>query len=98
LARIADAGEAARLLVHRAGDLEGAGEVDALGQDGLDRDHRGRHAALHVAGAAAIDLAVAHHAGEGIDAPALADLDHVDVAVEVDRRARAGARPDGPAR
>ena len=40
-------------------------------------------AALHVAGAAAVQPAVLHHAAERVDGPAAAGLDHVDVTVEV---------------
>src|SRR5690606_7655387 len=62
---------------------------------GLDRDDGGGQPALHVAGAPAIDAAVFHYACEGIDGPAGPDLDHVDVAVEVDARAGLAAGPAG---
>ena len=44
---------------------------------------RGGEPALHVAGASAIDPAVLHQAGKGIDGPAVARLDHVDMRVEM---------------
>jgi hypothetical protein len=46
-------------------------------------------AALHVAGAAAVEPPVVDRAGERVDAPAPAGLDHVEMAVEMDARARA---------
>src|SRR6185369_6171946 len=42
----------------------------------------------HVAGAAAIHLAIAHHARKGIDAPAMSGLHDIDVAVEMDAGTR----------
>ena len=93
-----DAGMAARLLVDRAGQLERAREPDALREDALERDHRGRDAALHVAGAAAVQPAVADHAGERVDAPAVARLDDVEVAVEVDAAGRARGLRSGRSR
>ncbi len=59
------------------------GKVGEDLHEGFGSDDRGGQAALHVAGAAAIDLAVLHHAGEGIDAPAVAGLDDVDMRVEM---------------
>jgi hypothetical protein len=47
------------------------------------RHHGGGDAALHVAGAAAVDAPVLHRAGERLEAPPHARLDHVDVAVEM---------------
>ena len=72
------------ILVDRARQLERARERTPPASRMLSRDHRGREAALHVAGAAAVEAAVTDRAGERIDAPALAGLDHVEVAVEVD--------------
>ena len=70
-------------------------------EEGFGGDDRGGEAALHVAGAAAVDLAVAQLAAERIGGPAGADLDHVVVRVEVDgvagRRALA-AGDEVPAR
>ena len=68
LGQVGDPGEAAGFLVHRAGDLDRPGKRDAGLEDRLDRDHRSGDAALHVAGAAAVHLAVADLAGEGVDA------------------------------
>ena len=79
-----DAAEAAGLLVDRARNLDGAGKVGEDLHEGFGRDDRGGQAALHVAGAAAIDLAVLDDAGKGIDAPAFAGLDHIDMRVEMD--------------
>ena len=59
-----------------------------LFQQRLHGDDRCRQAALHVAGAAAEDLAVPDLRGKGIEAPAGARLDHVHVAVKVQARAR----------
>jgi hypothetical protein len=83
-----DPGEAAGLLVDRARDLERAIEPDARRQDALDRDHRSREPALHVARAAAIEAAVPDHARKRVDGPPLAGRHDVDVAVEVDAAAR----------
>src|SRR3546814_18883255 len=49
--------------------------------------------ALHVAGAAAVDPAVADHPLEGLDRPAVPDRHHVDVAVEMNAGAGAPAFP-----
>ena len=67
------------------------GKPDALREDALERDHRGRDAAFHVAGAAAVQEALADHAGERVDAPAVARLDDVEMAVEMDAGAGAAA-------
>src|SRR4051812_34067997 len=88
---IADAAITARFFVDRAGNLERAGKADALFDDRLDGNDRCGESAFHVAGAAAVDLAVLHDAGERIDAPAGARLHDVDVRVEM----HAGARPAG---
>ena len=81
--QVGDAAEAAGFLVDRAGNLDGAGKIRVDLHEGFDRDDRGGEPALHVAGAAAIDPAVADDAGEGIDGPAVAGLDHVDMRVEM---------------
>ena len=62
LRQISDAAIAAGFLVHRAGDFDSAGQFDAGIDQGFDRHDRGGDPAFHVAGAAAIDLAVAHDA------------------------------------
>ena len=85
--------EAAALLVDGAAHLEGARRVHARPAQGLGRvDGRGE-AGLHVAGAPSPDLPVAHVAAEGIHRPAVPGRHHVEVAVEVDERALALARP-----
>ena len=91
LGEVRDPGVAAQFLIDRAGDLERALEPDARGQNALQRDHRSREPALHVAGAAAVQAAALDHARERVDGPAPSGLDHVDVAVEV--HARAGPLP-----
>ncbi len=86
---------AAGLLVHRPGNLDRAGRIDPAVHQGFDRDHGRGDPALHVAGAAAVDLAVPQHRRERVDGPALAGLDHVDVAVEMHTWARPAAFPAG---
>jgi hypothetical protein len=49
----------------------------------LDRDDGCRQSALHVAGAAAVHLAVLDDGGERIHGPAGAGLHDIDVAVEM---------------
>ena len=92
---IGDAAIAARFLVRRAGNLDGAGMVGKEGEEGLHRHDRGRQPALHVAGAAAVDAPLAHGPAERIEAPAGAGLDHVDMAVEMDARPRPPAFAPG---
>ena len=77
--QIADAAIAARLLVDRARNFERAGKTDAFVEDRFDRDDGCGEAALHVAGAAAIDAPVADRAGERIERPRRARFDDVDV-------------------
>ena len=90
-----DAAEAAGFLVGRARNLDGARKIRIDGHEGFGRDDRGGEPALHVAGAAAIDAAVADDAGERIDAPAFAGLHHVDMRVEMHGGARAAAVETG---
>ena len=90
-----DAAEAAGFLVGRPGNLDRAGKIRIDRHEGFGRDDRGGEPALHVAGAAAIDAAVADDAGERVDAPAVAGLDHVDMRVEMHRRAGAAAVETG---
>ena len=91
LGEIMNAAVAAGFLVHRARDLERARKRRARVDQRLHGDDGGREPALHVARAAAEELAVAHHAGEGLDGPAGAGLHHVDMAVEVHARSRRSA-------
>src|SRR5690606_6158544 len=51
--------------------------------EGFRGNDRGGEPALHVAGAAAEDLAVLELAAEGIGGPARADFDHVAMRVEM---------------
>ena len=64
------------------------------GQEFLDRDHEGRERGLHVAGAAAVELAVAVRGREGRAGPLLerAGGHHVGVAGEDHGAARRGSR------
>ncbi len=88
---VGDAAIAAGFLVGGGGDFDGAPEVGAGGDEGLGRDDRGGEAALHVAGAAAIDAVALDFGAEGIAGPAVADLDHVVMAVEMHAVAGGGA-------
>ena len=81
-----DAGKAAALFVHRAADLDRRRVRDAGAPDRLDRKHRRGNAGLHVAGAAAVQLAVEDFAAKRIARPAAAGRHHVEVAVEMDGR------------
>ena len=81
--QMGDAAVAAGLLVGGRRDLDRAGEVGPEREEGLDRDDRRGEAALHVAGAAAVDAPSIHRAAERVEGPAEAGLDHVDVAVEM---------------
>ena len=67
------------------------GSVDAGAADRLGGEDRRGDAGLHVAGAAAVDPAVAHQAAERIDRPAVAGRHHVEVAVQVHQRVRVAA-------
>ena len=94
MARAGQAADAAGLLVRvRAHDQLAA---DRAG-DGLRRDHHRGDPALHVARAAAADPAVAHQRVEGIVVPAVLAPggDDVDVAVQEQRPAAAGAAEAG---
>ena len=82
---------AARLLVGDRAEHDVAGKADALAAQRLQGDHQPRDAALHVVGAAAVQVAGA--LGEPIRVaeplPAWLDVDGVDVTV--DQKATAGA-------
>src|SRR5690606_13768724 len=84
LGQIGDAAEAARFLVDGAGDLDGTGMIGTGGDEGLHRDDGGGEAALHVAGAAAIDASVPDDPGERIERPVIAGLDDIDMGIEMD--------------
>src|SRR5271156_2318998 len=86
-----DAAVAAGFLVHRARNLERAGKRRARIDESLDGDDGGRETALHVARAAAEELAVAHRSGKRLEGPARAGLHDVDMAVEVHARPRQSA-------
>src|SRR5262249_31691864 len=83
-----DAAEAAALLIHRAGNLDRARPRNALVEDRLGSDDGGGESALHVAGAAAVDAAVAIPGRERIAGPAATGLDDVDMTVEMHAPAR----------
>ncbi len=93
LGEIGDAAIAAGFLVGGAGDFDGAGMVWTEIEEGLDGDDGGSEPTLHVAGAAPVNLAVPDDAGEGIDRPAMAGLDDIDVGIEMDARARRAPFP-----
>ncbi len=101
LRQVRDAAIAARLLVRRAGNLDGPVEAGADVGKNLGRDDRGGEPALHVAGAAAIDPAVPELAPERVGGPAAARFHHIVVRVEVNGLAPSRAFPprhDVPAR
>ena len=80
------------LLVHHARDVDAAGKVAPILLDkGRRRAAHGRHGALHVGRAAAVDAAVLDLAAEGIVRPRarINDRHGVDVTVKQDRRTRA---------
>ncbi len=72
LGQIMHAAVTAGFLVHGTRDLERARQRAARIDQSLDGDDRGRQSALHVAGAAAEELAVLDHARERIHRPARA--------------------------
>ncbi len=76
-------------------------KVGMDGDKGLGGDDGGGQPAFHVAGAAPVDLAVDQFTAKGVVGPAVADLDHVGMAVEMHAIARApafAACDDVPAR
>jgi hypothetical protein len=74
---------AARFLIDGARDLERPRKLLAGVDERLHGDDGRGDPALHVAGAAAEDLAVPDDPGEGVHRPAGTGLHHVDVAVEM---------------
>ena len=91
-----DAPVAAAFLVAGRRDLDRPGRVGPEREEGLDRHDRRGEAALHVAGAAAIDPPRLQFAAEGVPGPAEPRLHHVDMAVEMHARPR--PRPFAPRR
>ena len=77
--QVRDAPESARFLVGRGRYLDGARKIRVGFDECLDCDDRGREAPLHVAGPAAVDASVPDDAGKGVERPAFAGLDHVDM-------------------
>ncbi len=77
------------ILVGGGGDLD-RGKAGADGDECLGGNDAGRKPALHVAGAATVDAVPLDPGPERIAGPAVADLDHVVMGVEMD--AVAGAR------
>ena len=96
-----DAARARRLLVGDRVHEQVACEADVEPGEHLGREHHRRDAALHVAGAAAVELAVAHDGRVRVVRPARLGLagDDVDVAVEQQAApaARAGEARDAAA-
>ena len=95
LGEVGDAAKAAGLFVGGARDFDGTGKLGHQVTEDLCSDDRGGKAALHVAGAAAVDLAVLELAAERIEGPAAAGFDHVVMRVEVHRLARPAALAPG---
>ena len=91
LGKIGDAAKAAGFLITCARNLDGSNEVGTGFDEGLRCDDGGGEAALHVAGTATIDPAILNDALEGRLRPALADLDHIDMRVEMHTWPRCGA-------
>ena len=97
---VGDRGErarAGRLLVGDRVDDQIATQRYVQAAQHLRGEHHRRHAALHVAGAAAVEPAIAHPGVERVARPLLARLgpDHVDVAVEEHAAPAAGPRRAG---
>ncbi len=89
-----EASGSGRLLVRDGVDDEIAAQVDTERGEHLGRQRHAGDAALHVACSAAVDAPVLDDRGERVVRPALArlDRDDVDVAVQEERPAAAGAR------
>ncbi len=87
---VGDPAETARFLVGGGADLDRAAKAGADGDECLGGNDAGRKPALHVAGAAPVDAVPLDPGPERIAGPAVADLDHVVMGVEMD--AVAGAR------
>ena len=92
-----DPAGAGGLLVGDRVDQHVAAQRHAEPHERLGGEHHRRHAALHVARAAAVELSVALGGAERVARPALARLDRdgVDVAVEQQAAAAARAREAG---
>ena len=92
---------AARFLVRRARDLDRPTIIRTGRDKGLGRDDCRGKPALHVAGAAPIDAALAQFGAKWLDRPALAHGHDIGMAVEVDALPRPrplAPRDDVPAR
>jgi hypothetical protein len=81
--------EAARVFIRRCADVDGTLKAGVGGDEGFSGDDAGGKPALHVAGAAPGDAVAVQFTAEGIARPAMADLDHVMVAVEMHAVTRA---------
>ena len=88
-----DAARPGRLLVGDRVHEQVAGEADVEPGERLGGQHHRRDAALHVAGAAAVELAVAHDRRVRVVRPALLGLAGDDVDVAVEQEAAPAARP-----
>src|SRR5882724_782050 len=91
LRQIVHASISARLFIDGPGNLQRSRQLRGAVDQCLDGDDGRREAALHVAGAPAIDPAVPYVSGERVDGPAAAALYDIDVAVEMHTRPRRGA-------
>ena len=87
-----DPAGAGRLLVGDRVHEQVARQADAERGERLGCQHHRCDAALHVAGAAAVELSVAHHRGVRIARPALLGLARDDVDVAVEQQAAPAAR------
>ena len=75
--------EAAGFLIRSGADFDGPAKAGVGGNKGFGGDDAGSKPPLHVAGAAPIDAVADQLCAEGIARPAMADLDHVVMAVEM---------------
>src|SRR4029077_4754735 len=83
LCKIVNATIAAGLLASRSRAISHSRQFCPRIDEGFDRDDGRRESALHVAGASAVDFAVADQRGKGVQSPAPTGLHHIDMAVEV---------------
>ena len=79
-------GEATALLVHRATDLDRRRMRHTRTPDGFGREHRGRQARLHVAGATAVEAAIQNFSTERVASPTQAGRHDIEMAIQVDGR------------
>ena len=91
----------ASFFIRRAADLDSALKLRANFHERLGSDNRTGQPALHIASPAPIDAPVFQLAAERVKCPAMADLDHIRMVVEMHAIAGANAfapRDNVPAR